>query len=461
LAFACVAVAASMLLATGAWAATITTPSSNPFTVPGDAFGNPQSFTIVASGYPEGSSSVSVEVCDGVSAGTPGWTPLDHCDPTTSPAAVDVGANGIATFPANDGNFGFFPFKGLSPAGKFNCLAPSDPSPNNGKPDFTNCQARISTDDLNVTSDQVFLTMTLPATPAAPVDNPPVVHDMTVSLGVGGTKTITLNATDTGDTVTPPTPVTGCSITTPPSAARLQATVSNSPTPCQATLTDTGTGAASVTFQFNATDGVAPSATSATVTVSIGTAPVDQPINQLVNPGALTLSCSAPGSPGYPALSCPLITLPPVQLDGTQHTSTSPANPIYVSDSRGDATVGWSLTSYMVTTPSNPNTGCAAATDFCNSTVSVAQAANPNAHIPSSDLALSAITCTPSAGNSNPNPTAGAGGSYGPPSPALALCSAAAGSSGGTFSANGTFTLTVPASVFSGLYMGTVEYLVS
>jgi hypothetical protein len=457
-----VAVASSLLLTTAAWAATsITTPSSNPFPVPGDAAGHPQSFTIVASGFPQGSSVASVEQCDGVSPGAVGWNPLDDCDQFTAPAKVDVGANGLASFPANDPNFGFFPFKGLGPSSKFNCLAPGDPSPNNGKPDYTNCQIRVSTDDNNVTSDQVFLTMTLPATPAPPVDNPPVVHGMTVSLGVDASKTITLDATDTGDTVVPATPVTGCSITTQPNNARLSVTVSNAPTPCQATLHDTGTGAASVTFQFNATDGVAPSASSATATVAIGTAPVDQPINQLVNPGALTLSCSAPGSPGYPALSCPLITLPAVQLDGTQHTSTSPANTIYVTDSRGDATVGWSLTSYMVTTPSNPNAGCATATDFCNSSVSVAQAANPNAHIPSSDLALSSITCTPAAGNANLPPTAGAGGNYGPPSPALALCSAAPGQSGGTFNANGTFTLTVPASVFSGLYMGTVEYLVS
>jgi hypothetical protein len=457
-----VAVAASLLLTSAAWAATsITTPSSNPFTVPGDALGHPQSFTIVASGFPQGPSSVSVEQCDGVSPASVGWDPLTHCDQNTAPAKVDVGSNGIATFPANDANFGFFPFKGLGPSSKFNCLAPGDPSPNNGKPDFTDCQIRVSTDDNNVTGDQTFLTMTLPATPAPPVDNPPVVHGMTVSLGVDASKTITLDATDSGDTVVPVTPVTGCSITTPPNNARLTVTVSNTPTVCQATLHDTGAGAATVTFQFNATDGVAPSASSATVTVAIGTAPVDQQINQLVNPGALTLSCSAPGTPGYPALSCPLITLPAVQLDGTQHISSAPSNPIYVSDSRGDSTVGWALTSYMVATPSNPNAGCAAATDFCNSTVTAAQAANPNAHIPSSDLAISAITCTPAAGNSNVSPTAGAGGTYGPPSPALALCTAAPGQSGGTFSESGTFTLTVPASVFSGLYMGTVEYLVS
>ena len=35
-----------------AWAGTITTPSTNPFVVPGDAAGQPLSFTIVATGYP-------------------------------------------------------------------------------------------------------------------------------------------------------------------------------------------------------------------------------------------------------------------------------------------------------------------------------------------------------------------------------------------------------------------------
>ena len=128
----------------------------------------PQSFTVVADGFPAGNSVASVEQCDGVSPSTPGYTPLTHCDSATAPAAVDVGADGVATFPANDPNFGFVPFKGTSPQGKFNCVAPGEDSVFNGLPTFSNCQLRVATDLNNTTSDQTFFTLALPAaaTPA-------------------------------------------------------------------------------------------------------------------------------------------------------------------------------------------------------------------------------------------------------------------------------------------------------
>jgi hypothetical protein len=163
---AALAAASVVIGASSAWAGTITMPSSNPFSVPGDATGTPQSFTVVASGYPAGNSIVSIEQCDGVPSSDPGYSPLDHCDDATSPAAVDVGANGIATFPANNANFGFFPFKGPSPKNKFNCIAPGEPNPGNGKATFTNCQIRVATDNLNVVGDQSFLTLTLPVAAA-------------------------------------------------------------------------------------------------------------------------------------------------------------------------------------------------------------------------------------------------------------------------------------------------------
>ena len=55
-----------------------------------------------------------------------------------------------------------------------------------------------------------------------------------------------------------------------PSDARLSVSISNSPTLCQATLTDSGDPStpATVTFQFNATDGVS-TGNTATVTVTI------------------------------------------------------------------------------------------------------------------------------------------------------------------------------------------------
>jgi hypothetical protein len=189
-----------------------------------------------------------------------------------------------------------------------------------------------------------------------------------------------------------------------------------------------------------------------------GTAPVDQPINVTVTGGQLVLSCAAP--PAAVVTTCPLITLPGITLDGASQTVTGPANTIYVSDNRGNPAVGWSLTSYMVTTSSNPNTSCASDAFFCDSSVG-ASASNPNGQIPASDLAISAPTCAPQTGTSNPAATAGSGGSFPTAPGALTLCTAAAGQSGGTFAMTTNFSLTIPASNYAGTYMGTVEYLVS
>jgi hypothetical protein len=101
-----------------------------------------------------------------VSPSDPNWSPLADCDSNTANSSVDVGADGVATFPANDANFGTFPFKGLSPTHQFNCLAPSDPPLNNGKPSYVNCHVRITTDLINKNALDSFITMQLPtATP--------------------------------------------------------------------------------------------------------------------------------------------------------------------------------------------------------------------------------------------------------------------------------------------------------
>ena len=191
-----IAIAVGVIVAVSAgvaYAGSITTPGSSPFNVPGDAAGNPQSFTVVGSGFPQGEGNVFIEQCDGVDPGTSGYSPLPHCDSATSPAAVDVGADGLATFPANDTNFGFFPFKGKSPQNKFNCIAPGETDPNNGKPTFTNCQVRVSTDNLHVTTDQAYLTMTLPTA------TPPTT---TTTLGTGTTTSTATTSTTVGATTT-------------------------------------------------------------------------------------------------------------------------------------------------------------------------------------------------------------------------------------------------------------------
>ena len=171
-----------VLLATPAGAGSITTPSSNPFTVPADGTGTPQSFTVSGTGFTQGTQ-VYIEQCDGVAPSAPGWTPTEHCDLGTSPSAVVVGASGNVTFPANDNNFGFTPFKGLSPQGMFTCGAPADTDPNDGLPYFENCQVRISTSNAVVTADQAFVTMTLPDAATPPPSTPEAPYAVLLPAG--------------------------------------------------------------------------------------------------------------------------------------------------------------------------------------------------------------------------------------------------------------------------------------
>ena len=259
-----VAVAAVAVMGIG-WASTITTPSSNPFAVPGDADGNPQSFSVVASPYAEGVSIVSVEQCDGVSPSTPGWSPITNCDSATAPAAVDVGANGVATFPANNPNFGFFPFKGASPQNLFNCLAPGDPSPNNGKPDFTNCQVARPSSLFSATGDQAFRTLTLPAT-VAPTTTTAAAATTTTAAPV--TTTTAAPTTTTAapgrprrpapvtTTTAAPTTTTTVAPTTTTTATRRRPRRRSAPTTTTTHATTTTTGGGSTTSTTIARGGV-------------------------------------------------------------------------------------------------------------------------------------------------------------------------------------------------------------
>ncbi len=154
------------VIAAVAGAGSITTPPTDPFTVPGDAAGNPKPFTISASGF-DPNATVTVEQCDGTPADAVGWSPTTNCDLGSSPAAQQADASGNVTFDQNDINHAFHPFKGASPQGLFNCLAPGQADPNNGLPSFANCQLRVSTNLTTATSDQDFRTMTLPSAVAS------------------------------------------------------------------------------------------------------------------------------------------------------------------------------------------------------------------------------------------------------------------------------------------------------
>jgi len=129
-------------------------PHGNPYVVPLDAAHNPLPFTIVAKGFPEGTR-VYVEQCDGLPDTDAKWDPTVDCDPGTSPAAVVVGADGVARFPADDSQHAFTPVVGKSPSGDFNCLAVGAPSPQNGLHDFHTCYVRVSSDNIQRTNDQV------------------------------------------------------------------------------------------------------------------------------------------------------------------------------------------------------------------------------------------------------------------------------------------------------------------
>ena len=154
-------VALGLLIAAPAFAGSISSPTS-PFTLPVDASGNPVSFTISGTGFTAGVG-IFVEECDGVPSSTPNYNPTLHCDNATSPSAVQADSTGAVNFPANDPNFGFTPFPaGLSPQNLFNCIAPGQTPPSNGKPTFTNCQLRMSSNNGAATSDQAFITLTYP-----------------------------------------------------------------------------------------------------------------------------------------------------------------------------------------------------------------------------------------------------------------------------------------------------------
>jgi hypothetical protein len=436
--------------------AAIVQPTTNPFNVPAaDAAGDPAFFTITANGYSP-SEAVFVQQCDGVPPTTTGYSAADHCDIQTSGAAVNADANGVATFPASDASTRLNVFKGLGPSGTFNCLSPNQASPNNGHPDWRNCQVRVSGGTIGDTSQQTFFTIVLPdaVTPTAPVP-----QNQALTVGTGSTTTITLSATPD-----PANPTNGYQITQLPtggavtvnsSAAVLNTSyVPNNGTSLDIVYTAPST-ASTQTLSFQVQDAAFAfgAGGTGTVTIQVGAAPVDQQLTEQVTGGQLVLSCSAPGSPGYPALTCPTIPLPAVQLNGANQTVSAPANTLYVSDNRGSLTADWSLSSYMVKTLSVP--GCTT-TDFCNANAGADLSLSSN-HIPAADLSLAPSSCNPYTGTVSPPAAVGSGGNYG--GAPIGVCSATHPNAIGTFTANGSFSLTIPASTAAGLYKGTVEYL--
>jgi len=175
-----------------------------------------------------------------------------------------------------------------------------------------------------------------------------------------------------------------------------------------------------------------------------------------ISGGQLALSCVPP--PLAPATPCQSINLPAITLDGVEQTTQATGNAFYVTDNRGMANEGWSVSAYLMPTPGNPNVTCADVAAFCNSSVGTS-AANPQGQIPASHFSVGNITCTAVSGNSNPAPQPGTGGAFPSGSGAVSLCSAPAGQSAGTFKLGATYSLGIPEGIYAGQYQATVEYV--
>ncbi len=189
--------------ASPAFAGTITNPTTSPFPVPESTgasgqppAGTPLPFEIQGSGY-GAHQNIDVEICDGTPSTANGWDPTINCDLATSPPPAGADASGNVTFAGTNANNSIGIFRGQSPSDDFNCLAPEDvPSGSVHNPDgsitlpssdsqtangeavdpsvpaWTNCQLRMSSNDSASTSDQAFLALSIPDTPAQTPEAP-------------------------------------------------------------------------------------------------------------------------------------------------------------------------------------------------------------------------------------------------------------------------------------------------
>ena len=149
------------LIASPVWAASrIIEPGASPYHVVLDAHGAVLPFTVAATGFPP-DANVFAEQCDGRIPSDPNWSPTRDCDAGTAPGPVSADAGGTARFDANNPNRRILYFVGPSPQGIFNCLPPGAPDPKNQLRSFSNCQIRVSTNNVQATTDQVFLPIVL------------------------------------------------------------------------------------------------------------------------------------------------------------------------------------------------------------------------------------------------------------------------------------------------------------
>ncbi len=181
------------------------------------------------------------------------------------------------------------------------------------------------------------------------------------------------------------------------------------------------------------------------------------PADQFTYDSQLEISCAAPPADTATTV-CPGIDLPTTALNGSWQTAQAPANTMYITDNRGDASAGWSVSAYMVPTPTNPNPWCSGVAAFCNATAG-SDSAHADAKIPSSYLTIGNINCSAMSGNPSQDPQGGVTATFPQADGAVGLCTAQAGQSAGTFKLGATFSLSIPPWVYAGQYQATVEYL--
>ena len=181
------------------------------------------------------------------------------------------------------------------------------------------------------------------------------------------------------------------------------------------------------------------------------------PADEFTYDSQLEISCAAPPADTATTV-CPGIDLPATSLNGSWQTAQAPANTMYITDNRGDASAGWSVSAYMVPTPTNPNPWCAGVAAFCDATAG-SDSANADAKIPSSYLTIGNINCAAMSGNPSQDPQVGVTSTFPSADGAVGLCTAQAGQSAGTFKLGATFSLSIPPWVYAGQYQATVEYL--
>lgn len=155
-----------------------------------------------------------------------------------------------------------------------------------------------------------------------------------------------------------------------------------------------------------------------------------QTVTLVVNPGVLNIT-QADNQ----------VTMAPVQLDGTQLSSTGSLADVTITDARGSL-VGWSVTATM--------------SDLTLS------GGGTNSTIVASNMTLTP-TCAPSSATTGSSTGITAGGlaqAFGGANP-VSLCTAAVGQGGGTYAVDGGLSLVIPATIRSGSYTSTITVLLT